>query len=82
MTLRERLSAEESKIGKWVKNWIGKLLLACSALGAAFDYLNLVPADWIPTWLKTSVVIAGVVGLVGGKLTVKKPETPVVDGKV
>jgi len=83
MTLRERWNATETKFGTWVKNGIGKVFLACGALGAANDYLRLVPADWIPSWVKTAVVVAGVAGFLSGKLTAKKPEiTKPENGKV
>lgn len=71
MTLRERLNAEETKLGKFFRTWVAGFLLLCSVLGGANEYLSLIPQDWIPTWLKTAVVIAGVISFIGGKLTVK-----------
>jgi uncharacterized membrane protein len=74
MTLKERLKAEETKIGKILKNWVATGLLLCSIFGGANEYLSILPPDFIPTWLKTVVVITGIVSFVGGKLTVKKPD--------
>lgn len=73
MTLHDRLKAEETKFGKFLKTWVSGFLLLCSALGAANEYLALVPPDFIPTWLKTAICSAGVISFIGGKLTVKKP---------
>jgi len=64
MTIKERLNAKESKLGKILKTWVAGLLLLCSALGAANEYLALLPPDFVPVWVKTAVVIAGVVGAV------------------
>jgi len=65
-----------SKIGKLFHTWIAGILLFCSALGAANEYLSLVPPDFIPSYVKTIVVISGVVSYVGGKLTKKdEPKT-------
>lgn len=71
MTLKERWEARETKIGKWIKNWIGKFLILCSALGGANEYLQVIPLDWIPTWLKTCILIAGIIGFLAGKMSVK-----------
>lgn len=71
MKLKDRIKAEESPFGKFLVNWVGKLLLVCSAIGAANEYFILIPSDFIPQWLKFGVAICGVVGFVGGKLTVK-----------
>lgn len=71
MTLKERWLAQETRIGSWLKNWIGKLLILASALGGASEYILGLPVDWIPSWVKTTILIAGIVGFVGGKMTVK-----------
>jgi len=63
--------AEESKLGKFFKKWIAGFLLTCSALGAANEYLAVLPPDFIPNYVKTAVVISGIVSFVGGKLTKK-----------
>ena len=69
--LKERWIAEETKIGKFFKTWVTGILAACSALGAANEYLAMVPPDFVPGYVKTSVVIAGVASFVYGKLTKK-----------
>jgi hypothetical protein len=73
MTIKERLKAEETKIGKFLKKWLSGFLLLCSALGAANEYLAVLPPDFVPTWLKTAIVVSGVISFIAGKLTVKKP---------
>ena len=70
--LKDRWNAESSKIGKLFHTWIAGILALCSALGMANEYLSVIPPDYIPTWLKTVVVVSGVISFVGGKLT-KKP---------
>ena len=75
MTLRERWQARETSIGKFLKNQITGLLLICSILGGANEYLALVPPDFVPVYIKTIVVVAGVVSYVSGKMTVKKNES-------
>jgi hypothetical protein len=80
MTLRERWTARETKIGCWIKNWIGKLLIACSALGGANEYLQVVPQDWIPQWIKAAILVAGIIGFVAGKMSVKKTAITVLLG--
>jgi hypothetical protein len=71
MTLKERFLAEETKLGHILKVWITGLLAILSILGGANEYLAMVPPDFIPQWLKISVVVSGVISFVAGKLTVK-----------
>lgn len=73
MTLKERLKAEETKIGKFLKTWVSGFLLLCSALGGANEYLAILPTESVPTWAKTAVVVAGLISFTAGKLTAKKP---------
>jgi cadmium resistance protein CadD (predicted permease) len=75
MTLRERWNARESRLGLWIKTFIGYVGILTAAVGGALEYLALVPQDWIPTWIKTMVLISGVVGYVIGKLTTKKEKS-------
>lgn len=72
MTLKERFNAESSALGKILSNWVGRLLLLFSAIGAANEYLSLIPPDFVPQWLKAVIVISGVISFVAGRLTVKK----------
>lgn len=78
--LKARWHAEETKIGSFVKNWIGKVLIVCSILSGANEYLLLVPADYVPMWVKTMVVITGLIAFTGGKLT-KKDVSKVQEGE-
>jgi len=66
---------ESSKIGKVFHTWVAGILLVLSILGGSNEYLSLVPPDYIPTYIKTIVVISGVISYVGGKLT-KKEDAP------
>ncbi len=72
MTLRERLRAKETRVGKFLKDLLAPALLICSILGGANEYLAVLPPDFIPQYLKTSVVVAGVISYIAGKLTVNK----------
>ncbi len=72
MTLRERLTAEETRFGRFLKNQVTGFLLLCSVFGGANEYLALVPADFIPQYIKTGVIIAGLISYTVGKLSVKK----------
>lgn len=72
MTLQERFLAPESKVGKFFKNILGIGLLLCSALGAVNEWLAVIPPDFIPQWVKTLVVVCGIISFVAGKFTVKK----------
>lgn len=71
-TIRERLKAKETRFGTLIKNWVGKVFLLVSAIGAGLEYLAVVPQDWIPGWLRITVVVAGLTAFVYGRLTVKK----------
>ncbi len=72
MTLKERLLAEETKIGKFLKNQVTFVLLLCSILGGANEYLAVLPTDFIPIWAKTLVLVSGLISYTAGKLTAKK----------
>jgi hypothetical protein len=70
MTLKERLEAKESKFGTMLKTWVTYLFATIAALGATLEFAQLIPHDWIPQWLKVTIVIAALVSRVAGKLTV------------
>lgn len=71
MTFRERINADSTKIGKLFHTWIAGFLAVCTALGMANEYLIILPTDYVPIWIKTMVVVSGVISFVGGRLTVK-----------
>jgi hypothetical protein len=73
MTLKERLKAEETKIGKFLKTWVSGFLLLCSVFGGANEYLAILPTDYVPVWAKTLVLVSGLISYAAGKLSVKKP---------
>jgi len=70
--LKGQWQAEETKIGILVKNYIGKGLALCAAVGFSMEQFSLIPQDYIPTWLKSSIAFMAVLGYVGGKLTKKE----------
>ena len=59
MTLKERILAEETKLGHILKTWITGILLVLSILGGANEYLSMIPSDFIPEWLKITVCCSG-----------------------
>jgi hypothetical protein len=63
---------ESSEIGKLFHTWIAGILLVLSILGGANEYLSVIPSDFIPPYIKTIVVISGVISYVAGKLTKKE----------
>jgi uncharacterized membrane protein YbhN (UPF0104 family) len=79
-TIQRRLSAPESKIGRFLVRVVGVITLAISAIGASLDYIHAIPHDWFPEWVKITIVICGVLSVVIGKLTVhpdyEKPKPP------
>lgn len=78
MKLQERLKAKETKLGKIFKTWVAYGLAAVAALGACLEFLEAVPSDWVPKWLKVTILIASLIARVGGQLTVdKKPNEQV-----
>lgn len=69
MSIQERWTSEETKIGKFLKYYIGYVGIALATVGQAIEYTALVPQDWLPSWLKTTILVCGVAGYVLGKLT-------------
>jgi len=72
MTLQERLKAKETKLGKIFKTWVAYGLLIITGLGASLEFIQAVPGDWVPQWLKVAVLIASLIARIGGQLTVDK----------
>jgi hypothetical protein len=69
MSLVERWNAEETKLANLFK----KLILLCGILGGANEYIGTLPTDWIPQWVKITVLVAGIIGFAGAKMTIKQP---------
>ncbi len=75
MNLKQRWNAKCSKVGAIFHTWITFTLLFVAAISELLDYITILPADWsIPDWLKISIVIAGIITRVIGKMTVEKPK--------
>lgn len=72
MTLQERLKAKETKLGKIFKTWVAYTLAGIGALGACLEFVQAIPGDWVPQWIKISILIASLIARVGGQLTVDK----------
>jgi hypothetical protein len=72
MKLKERLKAKETKLGKIFKTWVAYGLAFISALGACLEYVQAIPGDWVPSWLKITILISSLIARVGGQLTVDK----------
>jgi hypothetical protein len=73
---KTRWNAAETTIGKFLKRELALFLMLCSVIGASNEYLALIPADWIPIWVKTAVPVAGLISYVAGKMTKKDGEQP------
>lgn len=71
MTLKERWQAEESKIGKVLKDIVAKGLIVVTVIGGMVDFAVGLPQEWVPSWVKTTIIIAALVSHVAGKMTVK-----------
>jgi len=69
--LKARWHAEETAIGNFIKNWIGKLFALCGLIGLASEQLKLIPDDYIPVWVKSTIAVCSVIGFVAGKMTKK-----------
>jgi hypothetical protein len=68
-TIIERIKAPETKVGKFLVWVFGYLILIISAVGQYAEYLGVIPHDWIPAQVKTTIVICSLISLVIGKLT-------------
>lgn len=71
MTLKERFKAKSTKFGEILHTWVAGFFALCTALGAANEYLAILPSDFIPIYIKIAVTTAGVISFVYGKLTVQ-----------
>lgn len=73
MTLKERIKAKETKLGKILKTWVTYFLLLCASLDVCLEYLSVLPDGWnVPDEFKLIIVIAGVITRVAGHLSVDK----------
>jgi len=61
---------KSSKIGRIFHTWIAGFFGVCTTLGMANEYLvKYIPSEWIPDWVKITIIIAGLISFVGGKST-------------
>lgn len=72
MTLKERIYAEETKIGKFLLKFVAGIGLLATALGEGLMYIGIIPQDWISPSIRTTILISALIGGVIGKLTAKK----------
>lgn len=75
MTIKERLEAEETKLGKFFKYVIGYAgVVSGIVTDTVITYLPAV-REFVPEWLTHGLVVVGVCGYVIGKLSAKpKPQ--------
>ena len=69
--IKERIQAEETAFGKFLIKYIGLGGILFTAIGESMIYLNAIPADWLPLWLRQAIPLCAVIGGVIGKLTKK-----------
>lgn len=73
--VKNRWNKKETKLGAFLKNWIGIFLAICTACSAILEFTHLIPEDWIPQELKYAIAVLAFIGFIAGKLTVKKDES-------
>ncbi len=72
MKLSDRINAEETKIGKILKNYFGKGLLLIGSIGELTNMLGMIPADLqIPSWVRVGIFVCSGISFVSGSLTAK-----------
>jgi hypothetical protein len=71
MNLLERLKKEETKLGKVLAYYIPSILVFVAGLVEVLEALQTLPLE-VPFDTKKVVAIATLIGIIGGKLTVKK----------
>lgn len=65
----ERYKAKSSKIGVIFHTWVAGFLLLCSAIGGCAELIGAFPSDWVPSWIKVTIVVSAIISHVGGKMT-------------
>jgi hypothetical protein len=71
MNLLERLKKEETKLGKVLAYYIPSILVFIAGTVEVLEALQTLPLE-VPFDTKKVIAIATLVGIIGGKLTVKK----------
>ena len=71
MNLLERLKKEETKIGKVLAYYIPSILVLIAGTVEVLEALQTLPLE-VPFDTKKIIAIATLIGIIGGKLTVKK----------
>jgi hypothetical protein len=71
MNLLERLKKEETKLGKVLAYYIPSILVFIAGSVEVLEALQTLPLE-VPFDTKKVIAIATLVGIIGGKLTVKK----------
>lgn len=70
MTLKERLAAEPSDLGKALKTWVAYGIMGLDIVASLADEVSSAP-DIAPHWLKVTIFFAGLLSRMLGNLTVK-----------
>lgn len=71
MNLLERLKKEETKLGKILAYYIPSILVFIAGTVEILEALQTLPLE-VPFDTKKVIAIATLIGIIGGKLTVKK----------
>jgi hypothetical protein len=74
MKILERIKSEESKIGKIFAYYIPSLLVAVAGAVEVLEAMQNMPFN-VPFDAKQLIAIGTLIGIIGGKLTVKKDVT-------
>jgi hypothetical protein len=70
LTLKERFSLPGTRIGNFFKGTGAVIFLVASAAAEVASATDFVNQDWVPPWLRISLVVASIVSRIGGMLTV------------
>ena len=71
MNLLERLKKEETRLGKVLAYYIPSILVFVAGTVEVLEALQTLPLE-VPFDTKKVIAIATLIGIIGGKLTVKK----------
>lgn len=70
MTLKERFKATETKAGKLLIKICAIAGVIITVVGESATYMHFIPEGFIPVWVKGTIGVIALAGVVIGKLTV------------